>query len=76
MSALPITKKLLTIDELGEHLKASPKSIYRWVQQGRIPCVKLPRHLRFDLDEVLSHFKHQKRKRSIGAVPLALFFMA
>lgn len=55
-STLP---RLLTIEELGQYLQVSPKSIYRWVKHREIPFIKLHRHVRFDLSSVLEHFRQR-----------------
>jgi excisionase family DNA binding protein len=39
---------LLTVDQLSELLAASPKSIYAWVKQGRLPVVRLGASVKFD----------------------------
>ena len=33
---------LLTVEELAAMLKRSPKTVYDWVAQKKIPCTKLP----------------------------------
>jgi excisionase family DNA binding protein len=44
--------KILTIDELSERLKIPKKTIYKWVREGKIPCRKLGKHLRFIESEI------------------------
>lgn len=48
---------LLTVIEIATFLKVSPKTIYYWVGRQEIPFMKIGRHLRFDVDAVLSNFK-------------------
>ena len=38
---------ILTIQELAQRIKVSPKTIYRWVHIGFIPHVKMGGNLRF-----------------------------
>lgn len=49
---------LLTVREVAELLGIRPGSVYHWVSQGRLPCIRLSsRCLRFrreDLDEWLA----------------------
>lgn len=44
---------LLTVHEVAEMLKIAPGSVYHWVSQGRLPCVRLSaRCLRFRLEDI------------------------
>jgi excisionase family DNA binding protein len=58
---------ILTIDELSRELKIPKKTIYKWVREGKIPCRKLGKHLRFiesEIDQWLQSgesFKNGKR---------------
>ena len=51
---------VLTIDELSEYLKISKSSLYKLVQQGRVPGQKVGRHWRFHR-EVIDEWLGQKR---------------
>ena len=42
----------ITLDDLSAYLKVSKASLYKLVQAGEIPAVKLGRNWRFDRDEV------------------------
>ncbi|MCM8758452.1 MAG: helix-turn-helix domain-containing protein [Candidatus Omnitrophica bacterium] len=57
------TKRLLTIKEAAEYLGVSQKTLYKWVSQRKIPCVKLSRKLlRFDvgcLDKIIEEKTQQ-----------------
>ena len=44
---------IVTVKELGKILKVSEKTLYQWAELGQIPCIKMHRCLRFDLDEVM-----------------------
>jgi excisionase family DNA binding protein len=51
-SAAPKPRKLIDIDELSS-LWAIPKTtLYNWVNQRRLPYLKLGRCVRFDLAEI------------------------
>jgi excisionase family DNA binding protein len=41
-------KRLLTAIELGEYLGISPKTIFAWAKQGRVPVIRMGSALRFD----------------------------
>jgi len=44
----PLKRRLLTIDETSEYLGLAPTTLYKMVNQRRIPYVKVGRLLRFD----------------------------
>jgi len=45
-------RQLITIDELSAAWSVPKATLYNWVNQGRLPYVKLGRSLRFDLVEI------------------------
>ena len=44
-------KRFLNVEELAEYLGVKDKTIYSWVNQRKIPYVKVGRLLRFDSKE-------------------------
>lgn len=44
--------EVLTIDELSSYLKISKSSLYKLVQIGRLPGVKVGKHWRFRRDTI------------------------
>lgn len=44
--------RLITVEELAEYLNLNPHTIYIWVEQGKIPHIKIGRMVRFDLLEI------------------------
>ncbi|HAR43454.1 MAG TPA: hypothetical protein DCS07_12620 [Bdellovibrionales bacterium] len=48
--------RLLTPKELGAELQVSVGTIYYWVCRNEIPFIKVGRHLRFRLPEVIECF--------------------
>lgn len=44
--------RLITVEELAEYLNLNPHTIYLWVEQGKIPFIKIGRMVRFDLIEI------------------------
>ncbi len=54
MNPVPV---LLTVDELATFLKVSPHTIYYWVGRKELPTIRMGKHLRFDRDGVLAHFR-------------------
>ncbi|HEY7546374.1 MAG TPA: helix-turn-helix domain-containing protein [Blastocatellia bacterium] len=55
--AVQVLPKFLTVEEVAELLRVSPRSIYDWVYQGTIPYHKAGRRVIFLLDEILEWTK-------------------
>jgi excisionase family DNA binding protein len=45
--------QFLTVEEVAELLRVSPRSVYNWVSQRQIPFRKAGRRTIFLLDEIL-----------------------
>lgn len=46
----------LTVNEIAKHLKLNPQTIRNWIDQGRLPALRVGRRIRIrrtDLDRVL-----------------------
>jgi len=41
-------RNLLTAIQLGEYLSVSPKTVFQWSKQGRVPVIRMGSALRFD----------------------------
>ena len=54
-------KKLLTPMEICSVLNVKTSTVYAWTHEGFIPCVRLGRLIRFDLDEVMTWVGKQKQ---------------
>jgi|GEM_PF-4377839 len=48
---------LLTVEEAAEFLSVPVSTIYHWTSRREIPTVRVGRHLRFEKDALLRHFK-------------------
>ena len=47
--------KLLTAQELADHLRIEKDTVYRWTRAGKIPSIRLGgRRFRYELDKVLA----------------------
>lgn len=55
-------KKLLDIKELAEYSGISVSTIYDWVNQRRIPYVKISNLVRFDLEEINKWIEEKRVK--------------
>jgi excisionase family DNA binding protein len=56
---------VLTIDELSEYLKIPKSTLYKLLQEGKIPGQKVGRHWRFHRD-VIDRWLGQKARASEG----------
>jgi excisionase family DNA binding protein len=52
MESGSVPRKLITIDELSALWSVPKATLYNWVNQARLPYVKLGRSLRFDLVQI------------------------
>ena len=43
---------LLTVEELAKILRLHPKTIYRLVEKGKLPCIRVGRNVRFSSDVI------------------------
>jgi len=57
-------KRFLNTKELAGYLGISISTLYDWVNQRRIPYVKISNLVRFDLEEI-SKWVDEKRKKAI-----------
>jgi len=57
--------ELITKAELAKRLKVSTRTIDLWVNENRIPKIKINSSARFDWDDVLEALKNQNRKEAI-----------
>ena len=53
MSSRLVVPHFLTVEEVAELLRVSPRSVYDWVSQGEIPFHKAGRRTIFLLEEIL-----------------------
>jgi len=49
--------EFITIQELSRLLNIPVGTIYYWTSKKQIPFIKFGRHIRFDYEKVLEHFK-------------------
>ncbi len=54
LSQFPETR-MLTVEEVASELRVSKETVRRWVRNGQLPCVKLPRGIRIP-SEVIKDF--------------------
>jgi excisionase family DNA binding protein len=54
--------RLLTVRELAEYVRVNPFTVYRWVEQNRIPHLRVGRTVRFRLDDI-DKFMRERAQR-------------
>ena len=58
-SAPPAPPRLVEVDEIAAVLGVTRWSVYRWAAQGRIPCVRAGRKVRFELERVIAALRSE-----------------
>jgi excisionase family DNA binding protein len=56
-----LSTPLITAEEIAALLKVSPKSIYRWASEGRLPAFREGRLIRFLESDVETFVKERVR---------------
>lgn len=62
--------QLLTVEEAAEFLSVPVSTIYHWTSRREIPMVRVGRHLRFEKDVLLQHFKNPEAQGKNGPSPV------
>lgn len=57
--------RMLTVEEVAKELRVSKETVRRWVRNGQLPCVKLPRGIRIP-NEVIKDFIRMNFQQSRG----------
>lgn len=67
MATLSITEPLLTAREIGALLGGiPPKTVLQYARDGRLPCVRIGKHVRFvraDVDAAVAELRRPARPR-------------
>jgi excisionase family DNA binding protein len=58
--------RLLTVRELAAYVRVNPCTVYRWVEQNRIPHLRLGRTLRFRLDDINQFMRERGQRKPEG----------
>ena len=59
MHSAPPAPRLVEVDEIAAVLGVTRWSVYRWAAQGRIPCVRAGRKVRFELERVIAALRSE-----------------
>ncbi|MCK9597729.1 MAG: helix-turn-helix domain-containing protein [Sphaerochaeta sp.] len=57
MTDLP-EKKMLRVDEAADYFDVHPKTIRRWIEEGRLPAEKLAGSIRIPKESILNFRTH------------------
>lgn len=57
--------QLLTVEDVSKKLSIPKSSVYKKVESGELPCVKLGRKIRFSESEVEEYLRRCKRNHSL-----------
>ena len=57
---LQMTNTILTVNELCQRYHLKPRTVYRWVNSGKIPHLRAGRSLRFSVAEVDAWLKSHR----------------
>lgn len=62
--------KLLTIQQVAVWAKVSPKTVYRWIQKGKLPVIKFGyRIYRIPANSVIEHLKNSGYEHLVDEPP-------
>ena len=55
-------EELLTIEELAEYLKISKHTLYKMVEKGKLPALKIANQWRFKKDKIEAWLREHENK--------------
>jgi excisionase family DNA binding protein len=55
--------RLMSIKELAEYLQLNKFTVYRMVQKGKIPCLKISKQWRFKKEEIDKWLETQRKSK-------------
>ena len=62
-------ENLMTVKEVAALLRVSPQTLYKMLEQGLIPAVKIGSQWRFDRDQIREWIKARAGGTAPGALP-------
>jgi excisionase family DNA binding protein len=57
---------LMTLEELADYLRVTKKTIYRLVEKGRIPAIKVGHQWRFDKSSIDTWLQESSKKEAVN----------
>lgn len=52
VDGVSMAEGLLTVRELARYLQLNEKTVYEWVGEGRLPCIRLGNRIRFAPNDI------------------------
>jgi len=65
-----VDQRYLTLQQVSEYIGFSPKTLYTWVEEGKIPAYKVGRAWRFDVNEIDTFIKNKYNGATCSGVEL------
>jgi hypothetical protein len=62
MNVTPPTEKLVRAKTIAERYDVTERSVFNWKDEGKIPCVKIGKTIRFDLAAVIAAIEGKEGK--------------
>ncbi len=56
--------KLYTIDEVAEYLRVTRRTIYRYIEQGKLPAYRVGDSWRFSDEDISEYLKKNRKSTS------------
>jgi len=56
-------EELFTLEELAKYLKISKPTLYKMVEKGKIPALKIANQWRFKKDDITRWLEKQRKSR-------------
>jgi len=60
-----MTNRLMTVDEVAEHLRVKASTACKWTKDGKGPAAEVGRLWRFDREEIEAWVKSRKRPMGV-----------
>lgn len=65
-----MSESLLTVKQLSSFLDLHPNTIYKWKDQGKLPCVNINGKIRFEKAKIDEFIEKNKNKQTESSEPL------
>lgn len=56
--------QLMTVTEVSEILRVRKETVYAWIKQGELACIRLDRLVRVDERDLVDFINHHKQRRT------------
>lgn len=56
--------RLMTVTEVSEILKVRKETVYAWIKQGELACIRIDKLVRVDERDLVDFISHHKQRRT------------